>query len=281
MPVSATETWLCGNRSIELSPEHPFLLGILNVTPDSFSDGGKFVRQVEAIRQGMELLDAGDGVDVGGESTRPGAEPVSAKEERERVIPVLVELRRERPEAFLSVDTYKAEVAKAAVEEAGVNVINDVGAGRWDEAMMAVVARNRVGYVGMHAGGRPQEMQKNPVYGEVVREVRDFLCERLDALVKGGVERRRVLLDVGIGFGKTREHNQALLEADWSGLDRPLLWGLSRKSFLEATKTEKKMKDRDEALDWWNRELLSRKQPMVWRVHDPRRVLLGAGLGLG
>ncbi len=279
MPGSATETWLCGNRPIELSPERPFLLGILNVTPDSFSDGGKFVRRREAIRQGMALLESGDGVDVGGESTRPGAEPVSAKEERERVIPVLVELRRERPEAFLSVDTYKAEVAKAAVEEAGVNVINDVGAGRWDEAMMVVVARNQVGYVGMHAGGRPQEMQKNPVYGEVVTEVRDFLCERLDALVKAGVERRRVLLDVGIGFGKTGEHNRALLEADWSGLERPLLWGLSRKSFLEITKTEKKMKDRDEALDWWNRELLSRKQSMVWRVHDPRRVLLGAGLG--
>ena len=168
MPVSATETWLCGKRTVELSSDRPFLLGILNVTPDSFSDGGKYVRQAEAVRQGMALLDAGDGVDVGGESTRPGAEPVSAKEERARVIPVLVELRRERPEAFLSVDTYKAEVAKAAVEEAGVDVINDVGAGRWDEAMLAVVARSGAGYVAMHAGGRPQEMQKNPVYREVV-----------------------------------------------------------------------------------------------------------------
>jgi dihydropteroate synthase len=182
MPVSATETWLCGKRTVELSSVRPFLLGILNVTPDSFSDGGKYVRQAEAVRQGMALLDAGDGVDVGGESTRPGAEPVSAKEERARVIPVLVELRRERPEAFLSVDTYKAEVAKAAVEEAGVDVINDVGAGRWDEAMLAVVARSGAGYVGMHAGGRPEEMQKNPVYREVVAEVRDFLSQRLESL---------------------------------------------------------------------------------------------------
>jgi dihydropteroate synthase len=277
MPVSATETWLCGKRTVELSSVRPFLLGILNVTPDSFSDGGKYVRQAEAVRQGMALLDAGDGVDVGGESTRPGAEPVSAKEERARVIPVLVELRRERPEAFLSVDTYKAEVAKAAVEEAGVDVINDVGAGRWDEAMLAVVARSGAGYVGMHAGGRPEEMQKNPVYREVVAEVRDFLSQRLESLATAGVARERVLLDVGIGFGKTLEHNRALLEADWSGLERPLLWGLSRKSFLEATKVEKKLKDREEALDWWNRELLARRQPMVWRVHDPRRVATGMG----
>jgi dihydropteroate synthase len=277
MPVSATETWLCGKRTVELSSVRPFLLGILNVTPDSFSDGGKYVRQAEAVRQGMALLDAGDGVDVGGESTRPGAEPVSAKEERARVIPVLVELRRERPEAFLSVDTYKAEVAKAAVEEAGVDVINDVGAGRWDEAMLAVVARSGAGYVGMHAGGRPEEMQKNPVYREVVAEVRDFLSQRLESLATAGVARERVLLDVGIGFGKTLEHNRALLEADWSGLERPLLWGLSRKSFLEATKVEKKMKDREEALAWWHRELLARRQPMVWRVHDPRRVATGMG----
>jgi dihydropteroate synthase len=277
MPVSATETWLCGKRTVELSSVRPFLLGILNVTPDSFSDGGKYVRQAEAVRQGMALLDAGDGVDVGGESTRPGAEPVSAKEERARVIPVLVELRRERPEAFLSVDTYKAEVAKAAVEEAGVDVINDVGAGRWDEAMLAVVARSGAGYVGMHAGGRPEEMQKNPVYREVVAEVRDFLSQRLESLATAGVARERVLLDVGIGFGKTLEHNRALLEADWSGLERPLLWGLSRKSFLEATKVEKKMKDREEALAWWHRELLARRQPMVWRVHDPRRVAAAMG----
>jgi dihydropteroate synthase len=277
MPVSATETWLCGKRTVELSSDRPFLLGILNVTPDSFSDGGKYVRQAEAVRQGMALLDAGDGVDVGGESTRPGAEPVSAKEERARVIPVLVELRRERPEGFLSVDTYKAEVAKAAVEEAGVDVINDVGAGRWDEAMLAVVARSGAGYVGMHAGGLPQEMQKNPVYREVVAEVGDFLAKRLEGLATAGVARERVLLDVGIGFGKTLEHNRALLEADWSGLERPLLWGLSRKSFLEATKVEKKLKDREEALDWWNRELLARRQPMVWRVHDPRRVATGMG----
>jgi dihydropteroate synthase len=262
---------------VELTAERPFLLGILNVTPDSFSDGGKFVRQAEAVRQGMALLGEADGVDVGGESTRPGAEPVSAQEERARVIPVLKELRKERPEAFLSVDTYKAEVAKAAIGEAGVNVVNDVGAGRWDEGMISVIAGSRVGYVCMHAGGRPKEMQKNPSYGDVVAEVRDFLAERMEVLAAAGVERSRVLPDVGIGFGKTVEHNRALLEADWAELERPLFWGLSRKSFLETTKTEKKMKDRDEALDWWNRELLARRQLMVWRIHDPKRVMVGLG----
>lgn len=279
MPVSATEAWLCGERTIELPPERPFLLGILNVTPDSFSDGGKFVRLTEAIRQGLTLLEEGDGVDVGGESTRPGAEPVSAKEERARVIPVLRKLRQERPEALLSVDTSKAEVAKAAIEEAGVNVVNDVGAGRWDEGMVALMAKSRVGYVCMHAGGRPQEMQNSPSYKDVAGQIRGFLRERVETFVAAGVQRERILLDVGIGFGKTAEHNRELLEADWTELERPLFWGLSRKSFLEATQIEKKMKDRDEALDFWNRELLARRQPMVWRVHDPRRVIAGAGLG--
>lgn len=237
------------------------------------------MRQSEAVRKGLDLLEEGDGVDVGGESTRPGAEPVSARDERARVIPVLKELRKERPEAVLSVDTYKAEVAKAAMQEAGVNLVNDVGGGRWDEEMIPTIAGGRTGYVCMHAGGRPKEMQRNPVYGNVVREVRDFFLQRLETLAGAGVERDRVLLDAGIGFGKTVEHNRALLEADWADLDRPLLWGLSRKSFLEALRAEKGMRDRDEALDWWNRELIARKQPMVWRVHDPRRVILGAGLG--
>lgn len=177
----------------------------------------------------------------------------------------------------MSVDTYKAEVALAAIEEAGVDVVNDVGAGRWDERMWNVVARSRVGYVCMHAGGRPKEMQKNPVFGDVVAEVREFLSQRLENLAAAGVEKTRVLLDVGIGFGKTGEHNRTLLEADWSALGRPLLWGLSRKSFLETTKMEKGMKNRDEALDFWNRALLKKDQPMVWRVHDPRRVAAGVG----
>jgi dihydropteroate synthase len=274
----ATQMWLCGKKSIRISMSRPLILGILNVTPDSFSDGGKFAQTSDAVRQGILLLQSADGVDVGGESTRPGAEGISAKEERARVIPVLKELRKEMPTAFLSVDTYKAEVAKAAIGEAGVEVVNDVGGGAWDPGMWEAIASTGVGYVCMHAGGKPKEMQKNPSYQDVVKEVGDILMEKLGKMTEAGISQERVVLDVGIGFGKSTEHNRALLEADWIGLCRPLLWGLSRKSFLATTQLEKKLKERDEALDWWHRELLRKGGGMVWRVHDPERVRKGAGL---
>ena len=274
----ATQMWLCGKKSIRISMSRPLILGILNVTPDSFSDGGKFAQTADAVRQGILLLQGADGVDVGGESTRPGAEGISAKEERARVIPVLKELRKEIPTAFLSVDTYKAEVAKAAIGEAGVEVVNDVGGGAWDPGMWEAIASTGVGYVCMHAGGKPKEMQKNPSYQDVVKEVGDILMEKLGKMTEVGISQERVVLDVGIGFGKSTEHNRALLEADWTGLCRPLLWGLSRKSFLATTQLEKKLKERDEALDWWHRELLRKGGGMVWRVHDPERVRKGAGL---
>ena len=248
------------------------VMGILNVTPDSFSDGGKYEKRDMAVRRGLELCEVADGVDVGGESTRPGAVAISAKEERQRVIPVLKQIRSERPDVFLSVDTYKMEVAKAAVEEAGVEVVNDVGGGRWDEGMWDWLGGTRVGYVCMHAGGKPQEMQKNPSYQNVVKEVGHFFEERMNGMEKAGIEAERVVLDVGVGFGKLAEHNRALLEGDWGGLSRPLMWGLSRKSFLGVTEKEKGLKSRDEALDWWHRELLAKGRPMVWRVHDPTRV---------
>ena len=129
MNPPATQGWQCGNRRIDIEATRPFLLGILNVTPDSFSDGGRYQRVDAAVKHGLKLCEEGDGVDVGGESTRPGAEAISSKEERERVIPVLQQIRKERYDAFLSVDTYKAEVAKAAFEEAGVDVVNDVSGG--------------------------------------------------------------------------------------------------------------------------------------------------------
>ena len=272
MNPPATKGWQCGNRRIEIKATRPFLLGILNVTPDSFSDGGKYQRVDAAVRHGLKLCEEGDGVDVGGESTRPGAEAISSKEERERVIPVLQQIRKERSDAFLSLDTYKAEVAKAAFEEAGVDVVNDVSGGRWDEGMWDWVASVGVGYVCMHAGGRPKEMQKDPSYQNVVQEVGYFFEERMNGMEKAGIVAERVVLDVGVGFGKLAEHNRALLEGEWGGLDRPLMWGLSRKSFLGVTEKEKGLRNRDEALDWWHRELLQRGKPMVWRVHEPARV---------
>ncbi len=272
MNPPATQGWRCGSRRIEIKASRPFLLGILNVTPDSFSDGGRYQRVDEAVKHGLQLCEEGDGLDVGGESTRPGAEAISAKEERGRVIPVLQQIRKERPDIFLSVDTYKVEVARAAFEEAGVDVVNDVSGGRWDEGMWDWVASVGVGYVCMHAGGRPKEMQKDPSYKNVVQEVGCFFEERMNGMDKVGIEAERVVLDVGVGFGKLAEHNRALLEGDWGGLSRPLMWGLSRKSFLGVTEKEKGLRSRDEALDWWHRELLRRGKPMVWRVHEPARV---------
>ena len=271
MSCPTAQAWRCGDRQIELSSGKPFLLGILNVTPDSFSDGGRYASVGAGVKRGLELCQEGDGVDVGGESTRPGAEPISAQEERARVIPILQEIRKERPDAFLSIDTYKVEVARAAFEVAGVDVVNDVGGGRWDEGMWDWLASTGLGYVCMHAGGRPKEMQNQVKYQNVVKEVGEYFRGRMEGLKRAGIDRERVVLDVGIGFGKLAEHNMALLEGDWSELGRPLMWGLSRKSFLGVTEKEKGLKSREEALDWWNGELLRHEKPMVWRVHEPAR----------
>lgn len=271
MSCPTAQAWRCGDRQIKLSPGKPFLLGILNVTPDSFSDGGRYASVGAGVKRGLELCQEGDGVDVGGESTRPGAEPISAQEERARVIPILQEIRKERPDAFLSIDTYKVEVARAAFEVAGVDVVNDVGGGRWDEGMWDWLASTGLGYVCMHAGGRPKEMQNQVKYQNVVQEVAEYFRGRMEGLKRAGIDRERVVLDVGIGFGKLAEHNKALLEGDWSELGRPLMWGLSRKSFLGVTEKEKGLKSREEALDWWNGELLRHEKPMVWRVHEPAR----------
>lgn len=271
MSCPTAQAWRCGDRQIELSPGKPFLLGILNVTPDSFSDGGRYASVGAGVKRGLELCQEGDGVDVGGESTRPGAEPISAQEERARVIPILQEIRKERPDAFLSIDTYKVEVARAAFEVAGVDVVNDVGGGRWDEGMWDWLASTGLGYVCMHAGGRPKEMQSQVKYQNVVQEVGEYFRGRMEGLKRAGIDRERVVLDVGIGFGKLAEHNMALLERDWSELGRPLMWGLSRKSFLGVTEKEKGLKSREEALDWWNGELLRHEKPMVWRVHEPAK----------
>jgi len=257
---------------VSIRAGEPFLLGILNVTPDSFSDGGKYLSQTDAVRRGIELLQSAQGLDIGGESTRPGAEPIPAGEERKRVIPVLQEIRKELPHAVLSIDTYKADVALAAMEFAGVDVVNDVGAGNWDPAMWGVMKKSRVGYICMHASGRPKEMQVNPQYDHVVKEVRDFLEKKKLEWRQEKMALERIVFDVGIGFGKRSEDNRMLLEADWTGLGRPMAWGLSRKSFLELTQREKGMRNRDEALDFWNQRLLTGGFPMIWRVHDPLRV---------
>jgi len=210
------------------------IMGVVNVTPDSFSDGGRFLERERAVQRALALLDQGaDILDIGGESTRPGARAVQLEEELERVLPVIRDIRRQRPEALVSIDTYKAPVARAALE-AGAVMINDVTALGGDPEMAALAAESGAALVLMHMKGTPRTMQENPTYQDVVAEVRDFLGRRLERALAAGVEAERVMLDPGIGFGKTLEHNLLLIRhlESLRGLGRPILLGASRKAFI-------------------------------------------------
>lgn len=208
------------------------VMGVVNVTPDSFSDGGRWDAPERAVEHARSLLGAGAAViDVGGESTRPGAAPVAVAEEIDRVVPVIAVLA---PHATVSVDTTKAAVASAAIA-AGARIVNDVSAGRHDPDMLGLVAEAGVGFVGMHMQGEPRTMQVDPRYGDVVGEVIDHLAARRDAALRAGVDPAAVMLDPGIGFGKTVGHNLALLahlRRIVAALGVPVLIGTSRKSFL-------------------------------------------------
>jgi dihydropteroate synthase len=209
------------------------IMAILNITPDSFYDGGRRGDLNQALRDGIAMLDAGaEIIDIGGESTRPGSQPVSADEEAARVLPVVRGLRREM-KAPISIDTYKAKVAQRALD-AGADMINDISALRFDSEMISVVAREQVPVVLMHMQGTPRTMQAEPRYEDVVREVRDFLAAQLCQALDGGIAREAVAIDPGIGFGKTLEHNLALLRGlpDLAALGQPLLVGASRKAFI-------------------------------------------------
>lgn len=208
-------------------------MGILNVTPDSFSDGGQFDDLRAALDHGVQMAaDGADIVDIGGESTRPYAEPVSAEEELRRVLPVVRELAG-RVDAVLSIDTSKALVAKEALA-AGAEAINDVTALTGDRDMMEVALETGAGVCAMHMRGTPQTMQTDPVYGDVVGEIFAYLTHRRDALLAAGIERDRLALDPGIGFGKTHEHNLTLLRRchRFHALGCPLVVGHSRKGYV-------------------------------------------------
>jgi dihydropteroate synthase len=214
-------------------PRPALVVGIVNVTPDSFSDGGAFADADAAVAHGVKLVEQGAEIlDIGGESTRPRAVPVSEAEELRRVIPVLEALRT-RVNVPLSIDTMKPAVARAAIA-AGASIVNDVAANRDDDAMWRLVAETGAAYVCMHMQGTPQTMQANPVYADVVREVAGFFSDRLRRLNDCGVAREQIVLDAGIGFGKSLEHNLQLLGAlgSFTKLERPLLLGVSRKSFI-------------------------------------------------
>jgi len=212
----------------------PYFVGILNVTPDSFSDGGKYLNIESALKRAKELLEEGaDIIDVGGESTRPFSDPVPEDEELKRVIPVIKAIKKEFPKTIISVDTYKSKVAERALE-AGAEIINDISALRFDPKMVEVVKVFNCPVIIMHMQGNPKTMQINPTYEDVVSEVKDFLKKRIEFLVEKGIPFEKIIVDPGIGFGKTFEHNLQILKNldSFKELNRPILIGHSRKSFI-------------------------------------------------
>jgi dihydropteroate synthase len=230
--MRARKDWFrAGGREIRYS--RPLVMGIVNVTPDSFYDGGRYNLPEQAVARALELVDQGaDILDVGAESTRPGAYPVSQEEELARLIPVVAELAH-RVTVPISVDTCKASVAQAALN-VGACIVNDVSALRWDQAMASVVAQSGAAVVLMHMRGTPQTMQQAPQYGDVVKEVAAFFHERIQAAGEAGISKTHIILDPGIGFGKLLEHNLKLLNrlSDLTNMSCPVLVGLSRKAFI-------------------------------------------------
>ncbi len=211
----------------------PLVMGIVNVTPDSFFDGGRYNGTDAAIAHGVKLASGGaDILDVGGESTRPGADPVSLGEELKRVIPVIKALKRET-DLPVSVDTFKSEVAEAAIA-VGADIVNDISFGTFDSRMFSVVAKRKCAYVGMHIQGTPRNMQKNPSYQDVVLEVGRFLREQAATAEHAGIPAEKIAVDPGIGFGKNDSHNLSLLKglSQLKKFGYPLLLGISRKSLM-------------------------------------------------
>ena len=226
--------WTCRDHLLTLG-DKTCVMGILNCTPDSFSDGGRYLDVDAAVQHGLRMVEEGAVIlDVGGESTRPGAATVPVAEELRRVEPVVSALRR-HTDVLISVDTRKAEVADAACR-AGADIVNDVSACTDDPGMVDVVRRYGVGVILMHMRGQPATMQQDPAYDNVVRQVSDYLVDRITALTAAGVVSDAIVVDPGIGFGKTVQHNLALIDgiAKLRDAGRPVLMGVSRKSFLEA-----------------------------------------------
>ena len=260
--------WQTAHRTLNLGTQ-AIVMGILNVTPDSFSDGGTYRATARAVAHAREMIAQGAAIiDVGGESTRPGAAPVSAEEEMRRVVPVVDDLRAADPEILISVDTSKAVVAEAALAR-GASIINDVSALRHDPEMAAVISDAGAGVVLMHMQGNPRTMQENPSYQDVTAEVRAFFEERLEAARLAGIALERIAFDPGIGFGKTIEHNLTLLRTldTLRVANRPLVLGVSRKGLLAKLSGAESMRDRlgpTVALT----ALLRERGAQVLRVHD-------------
>lgn len=269
-PQRAT-TWRLRTRSLDVSGA-PRLMGIVNVTPDSFSDGGKFYDPQQAIDHALQLAANGaDLLDIGGESTRPYSDPVAVEEELERVLPVIEGIIAAGCDLPISIDTSKAVVAQTALA-AGAEVINDVTGLEGDPAMIDVAAKTAAGICAMHMQGTPQTMQDNPAYDDVVEDIYRYLQIRRDTLLAAGIERARLCLDPGIGFGKTHQHNLELMaHCDrYHALECPILVGHSRKGFLAKILGDKEV-DRTAATAG-SAVCLARQGVQIIRVHDVRAV---------
>jgi dihydropteroate synthase len=259
--------WKVGARIVDLS-RHGMIMGVLNVTPDSFSEHGKFFNTESAVAGGVQMAAEGAQiVDVGGESTRPGAEPVSAEEELRRVVPVIEELKA-KIDIVISIDTSKSEVAKAALD-AGASIINDVTGGGGDEKMLPLAAKRNAAFIIMHMQGNPRTMQVAPHYVDLVSEVTDFFLQQHARALECGIDPMAIAFDPGIGFGKTLEHNLELI-GKLGALrvqERPLVVGVSRKAFLGKLVGSSAMSDRLAATVALTSLLRSRGANII-RVHD-------------
>ena len=227
------------NGFIEKS--EPLVMGILNVTPDSFSDAGRFFEGNAALEHAREMVAAGaDIIDVGGESTRPGAGQLSAEEEIDRILPTIEKIKEELG-IPVSIDTTKADVARLAVEEGGADLVNDISALQFSEAMAATVAELNVPVILMHIKGTPENMQKDPFYSDVIGEITDYFQQRIDFALSHGIKKEKLILDPGIGFGKRLEDNIAIIKnlKMFAEFELPILVGVSRKSFLGLLSGEK------------------------------------------
>ncbi|NQV30586.1 MAG: dihydropteroate synthase [Candidatus Marinimicrobia bacterium] len=230
-PRDIGNSWCIKSREYHL--RKPMLMGILNVTPDSFSDGGLFQDTQKAYDHALKMIDEGaDIIDVGGESTRPGSKGVTTDEEVNRIIPLIEKLAK-NTKTLISVDTQKVEVARIALE-AGASIINDISAGEYESGMLELVAKSKAGYVVMHMQGIPETMQNAPLYQNIITDLKEYFSDKLKAASAMGIELSQIVLDPGIGFGKTLHNNLDILAnmRELSSLGRPLLLGASRKSFI-------------------------------------------------
>ncbi|MEO0231107.1 MAG: dihydropteroate synthase [candidate division WOR-3 bacterium] len=246
----------------------PLIMGILNVTPDSFYDGGKYFDRERAIERAFEIINEGaDIIDIGGESTRPGAEPVSLEEEKRRVLPVIKEIRK-KSDIIISIDTYKSEVAEEALLE-GANMVNDISGTKFDKNMPHVIKKYRAGCIVMHIRGTPKDMQKNPYYKDTIGEIKEEIEERISFLKNFGVEDEQIIIDPGIGFGKRVYDNLLILKNidEFKKLNYPLLIGHSRKSFIGKIIGEEDPSKRKDATIAVTSFLILKKVDII-RVHD-------------